>query len=351
MFAVGRWLVQTGRSASAATRAIPAAAQQCRHLSGQPADIDPATVIETARSVYTDHPAAFHAFNIDDIEFKVGRHFVTGEPYPHVYLGDSERSGLLHVTPWSSVSYASFGEKGTLGQQQRFAKSLDGIVSDPMDAEQQVNISGGELGDLSGPNQTTLDYFAWLDLLREKYIDHLTDYIESYSILMKRLGVLVGKNDRDTLHEMMTQVCTQVIRQSNVEDGVPGPEHQFLPHRQKVYYRTQEGQNRQPEIRCELDEELWARGAARKHIPLFDSKGTEIPLSLASLSKGDVISIQTNVTCQLYDIGGNIGAGLRRNVRSVTLLHQANNWKDKSGYRSPFAGHSIPGGAVYEPAP
>lgn len=37
---------------------------------------------------------------------------------------------------------------GTLGQQQRFAKSLDGIVSDPMDAEQQVNISGGELGEL-----------------------------------------------------------------------------------------------------------------------------------------------------------------------------------------------------------
>lgn len=36
------------------------------------------------------------------------------------------------------------------------------------------------------------------------------------------LGVLVGKNDRDTLHEMMTQVCTPVIRQSTVEDGVPG---------------------------------------------------------------------------------------------------------------------------------
>ena len=131
---------------------------------------------------------------------------------------------------------------GTLGQQQRFAKSLDGIVSDPMDAEQQVNISGGELGELkniahrssiqmcivlvifllapihmltwsffggprffsgsyhaltttnqpqgelTGANQAALDYFAWLDLLREKYIDHLTDYIESYSILMKRLG-------------------------------------------------------------------------------------------------------------------------------------------------------------------
>jgi hypothetical protein len=133
------------------------------------------------------------------------------------------------------------------------------------------------------------------------------------------------------------------------DDGLPLEEIQFLPFRQKVYFK-QSNQQRAPEIRCELDEEVWARGAARKHIPLFDSKGTEIPLSLASISKGDVISVQTNLTCQLYDIGGNIGAGLKRNVRSITLLHQANRWSANK-YRSPFAGHSIPGGAIYEAAP
>ena len=96
-----------------------------------------------------------------------------------------------------------------------------------------------------------------MEQLREKYIDHLTDYIESYAILMKRLGVLVGKNDRSTLHEMMSQVCTPVIRERTDENGMSNPEDQFLPHRQKVYYRTQDGQQRAPEIRCDLDEELW----------------------------------------------------------------------------------------------
>jgi hypothetical protein len=76
-----------------------------------------------------------------------------------------------------------------------------------MDAEQQVNISAAPLIDESSEiNSATVDYFGWLGLVREKYIDHLTDYIEEYPILMKRLGILVGKNDRDTLRDMMAQV-------------------------------------------------------------------------------------------------------------------------------------------------
>ena len=120
------------------------------------------------------------------------------------------------------------------------------------DAEQQVNVSAADLLNGSvpaGQNMVTLEYFDWLDALREKYIDHLTDHIESYAVLMKRLGVLVGKNDRATLREMMGQVCTQVIRQSTDDDGNVS---KFLPFKQKVYYRNNDGQNRTPEIRCEL---------------------------------------------------------------------------------------------------
>jgi hypothetical protein len=91
-----------------------------RGLSGGPVDtIEPIEVIQTAQSVYTGHPSAFHQFPLNNLEFKVGQHFVTGEPYPHLYVGEEVRSGIMHVTPWSAVNYATFGEKGTLGTQQR----------------------------------------------------------------------------------------------------------------------------------------------------------------------------------------------------------------------------------------
>ena len=38
--------------------------------------------------------------------------------------------------------------------------------------------------------------------VRQKYIDHLTDNIESYSILMKRLQILFKNSDRATLRSV-----------------------------------------------------------------------------------------------------------------------------------------------------
>jgi hypothetical protein len=74
-----------------------------------------------------------------------------------------------------------------------------------------VNIGAGALVDGAGINTATVEYFGWLGLVREKYIDHLTDCIEEYPILMKRLGILVGKNDRETLRDMMAQVWIMFV--------------------------------------------------------------------------------------------------------------------------------------------
>ncbi len=73
-----------------------------------------------------------------------------------------------------------------------------------------MNIGAGPLIDGAGINTATVEYFGWLGLVQEKYIDHLTDHIEEYPILMKRLGILVGKNDRETLRDMMAQVMDRV---------------------------------------------------------------------------------------------------------------------------------------------
>jgi hypothetical protein len=45
-----------------------------------------------------------------------------------------------------------------------------------------------------------------------------------------------------------------------------------------------------------------------------------VPLSEASLYSGDVISVESRMLCNLYDVGGNVGASLKRNLYSVVRL-------------------------------
>ena len=71
-----------------------------------------------------------------------------------------------------------FGENGNIGKQSKFAKSFDGIISDPMEADQEVNLFPEPIREGEAPNQALLDYFAWTNQIRDKYIDHLTDNIE-----------------------------------------------------------------------------------------------------------------------------------------------------------------------------
>jgi len=293
-------------------------------------------LVEAACKVYEEHPLAYHQFPVDEITFSVGEHFVSGGAHPHMHFEGEEFSGIRHVTPWSVVSYATFGEKGTLGQASKFANS--GYVTDPMDAVQQINLCDMDYVDRQAVNANMQSYFEWLEELRQKYIDHLTDNIESYDILMKRLQILFKNADRATLREMIQQICTPVTR------TIPEENTETLNFRQKLYF-NQRDQGRKPLIRCDLDEDMWNQGAVRKHIPLFDSEGVEIPLATASIGSGDIVSVENNIVCQLYDVGGNIGAGLKRNTRAVVLIHQEP--RGGQSYQSPYQ-QSIPGGLVYQ---
>lgn len=275
-----------------------------------------------AEKFYIEHPCSHYQLGVDNVKFNVGEHFISGDPHPHMTLktaGDDAVTGILNVTPFSKSMFCWFGENGNIGKQSKFAKSFDGIISDPMEADQEVNLFPEPIREGEAPNQALLDYFAWTNQIRDKYIDHLTDNIESYPILMKKFGFLLGKGDRETMYEMISQITTSPIKYMKDEYGFEKPDSGYLPMRQKLYFRNQDGR-RSPKIRCDLDQQMKDAGSIRKHIPLYDRYGTEIPLQLASLQRGDIVSVESNMVCQLYDVGGNVGAGLKRNIRSVVRL-------------------------------
>lgn len=302
-----------------------------------------AETIETAQGLYKNHEQSFRKFNVDDIHFKVGSHFINKSPFPEIYYGDAERSGIVHVSPWAKIGFSAFGKSGTLNQKKNFLKGQDAYVTDPTEAEQQVTLTLAPLDGSDGINTEVQDYFDWLEAIREKYIDHLADNVESYDVLRQKLSVLVGK-DREVLRGMLGQICNQVTRTPMNEMHELEPERQTLTYRQKFYFPTQK---KTGQILCDLDQEMLDLGYQRKHIPLFDSAGAEIPLEKSHLAAGDVVSVQSNVTCQLYNIGGNVGAGLRRTMRAAVLLLQKDTGSSGSSYyQSPFSGSAIEGGVV-----
>jgi len=295
-----------------------------------------------AEKFYIEHPSSHYQINTDNIEFKVGEHFISGDAHPHMTLknaGADAVTGILNVTPFSKSMFCWFGENGNIGKQSKFAKSFDGIISDPNEADQEVNLFPEPIREGEAPNQALLDYFSWTNQIRGKYIDHLTDNIEAYPILMKKFGFLLGKGDRETMHEMISQITTSPIRHMKDEYGFEKPDSAYLPMRQKMYFRIQDG--RAPKIRCDLDEQMKDAGSMRKHIPLYDRYGTEIPLQLASLQRGDILSVESNMVCQLYDVGGNVGAGVKRNIRSVVRLRGDENGPSGASASSPFKSFSF----------
>jgi hypothetical protein len=62
--------------------------------------------------------------------------------------------------------------------------------------------------------------------------------------------------------------------------------------------------------------------AAPFSLPRSRRDGHEVPLPEAKLNSGDVVSIESRLVCQLYEVGGNVGCGLRRNLYSVVVLER-----------------------------
>jgi len=57
---------------------------------------------------------------------------------------------------------------------------------------------------------------------------------------MKKFGFLLGKGDRETMYEMISQITTSPIKYMKDEYGFEKPDSGYLPMRQKLYFRNQE---------------------------------------------------------------------------------------------------------------
>lgn len=295
---------------------------------------------EKAKEFYNEHPRSHYNIAMDDIVFKVGSHFVTGEPHPQISLVSTvEPTGLLNVTPFAKTRYSWFGERGNLGKKSHFAKTFDGVISDPMDAQQEINLFPESLqGGSERDNQALLDYIDWMENIRKKYVEHLASNVREYPILFRKLGFLLERDDPETLHEMVSQLTHSPIKYQKDEYGQVKPDTSFVPFKQNLYFRDANRASK-ARIRCEMDTQMAEQGGVRRHVPLYDRFGTEIPLSEAKINPGDVISVENNITCQLYDIGGNVGAGLRRNLRSVVWLRSDETSEGRE--ESPFKDYTF----------
>ena len=211
--------------------------------------------------------------------------------------------------------------------------------------------------------------------LQAKYIEHLCSNIEAYPSLRRKFAVLVGT---DSLKEMLAQVVVPPVKCGGARGahrrGARPPAAQ-VPARRERRRRPDGalpavppedvlpgfGEVRPPParapggmgpptphhpryntpVRCTLDAEMLDKGLVRKYFPVFDRNGTEIPLSQVRINRGDICSVQTLLTCQLWDIGGNTGAGFKRGIKSITVLRRASEGggDDAAKFeKSPFDG-------------
>lgn len=204
-----------------------------------------------------------------------------------------------------------------------------------MDASNEISLSSNPLSnDEQDHNSQMMSYFEWLTGLREKLVDHLTDNVEQYPSLMKKFNILVSKNDQETLREMISSITTKPVKYQKDEYGYELTDSPFISYRGKLYFYS-EDKAKSATVRCDLDLEMREKNYVRKHIPVFDRHGVEIPLEEVIIGSGDVISIENIIQCQLYDIGGNIGAGLKRIMRSVVILRQADK-ANRRATKSPY---------------
>lgn len=263
-----------------------------------------AAVQPSAKSddLYRGSAQAFFNFPVEQIEFRVGEHFLhPGEPHPMLYFADNTEPGLLHLAPPAPAIYCWFGERGNMGKKRMFLPNQPEIT-DPWEAEQEVSIK------ITSP--LAQEYVEWLEEIQNKFVDHLLANTHTY----KKLKKFEGKNP-DILRDM----AVPLVKYSKDDDEKPIEGTGYLSWRQRMYNKSE----RQPNVRCSLDTEMAQQGGVRRHIPMYTLTGAEVPLSDIRIYPNDIISVQNNIMCGLWGIGNAVGFKLRRNLRSVTLMEEA----------------------------
>eukprot|EP00052_Salpingoeca_macrocollata_P000895 m.22841 g.22841 ORF g.22841 m.22841 type:complete len:326 (-) comp10953_c0_seq1:44-1021(-) len=289
-----------------------------------------------ADSYYRAIDQAFFNFPIENIRFEVGEHFVSKNPHPMIFAtSDAKEPGLLHASPFALSIFSYFGEKGNLGKKLGFGP---GTVPDLESAEQEIGISAASL-DGEGQNEVVLQYFKWLEAIQAKLLDHLLENSSAYPALHQKINTLKHKNySEELLRQMISNDGSGLVKLLKDEGKNPIPGTEFLQFKQKVYYRASPEQAQKAKVYTAVDQDMLAKGYVRRHVPLYDSESKEVPLETARIQRDDIISVQSNITCNLYSVGGRVGFGLRRNLRSVVLLHSVHQTEPAtSAPKSPFA--------------
>eukprot|EP00051_Salpingoeca_urceolata_P026775 m.478648 g.478648 ORF g.478648 m.478648 type:complete len:336 (+) comp21191_c0_seq1:215-1222(+) len=307
-----------GRGALVARQAAGAAAwvPSSRGLAVQaePAEGDELpTLVEQFRS----HPLCFRNFPIEDIQFAVGEHFVSKKPHPHVYKNseclEDGRQGLHHVTPLGVSIFSYFGPNGNLGKEMHFPSGTQ-KVTDLAKAEQEVYVTSKPLPGSEAVNMEMRDYFDWLQQVQDKYLQHLTESYNEYPALERKFANYPTK-DPVMLAELMGVDMSGAVKHLKSPEGDASTDEQFIGFKQRMYFP-----NGGIDPVTEGDFQMKGLGLRRRHVPLYNRLGEEVPIEQATLNPMDVVAVECNITCNLWEIGRNVGYGLRRNLRSVTVV-------------------------------
>lgn len=294
-----------------------------------------ASFLDSARLKYKTSPQSFYNLPLDKIDFAVGLSFKANEPTPQLVFDKKVRaSGLLHSTPFANVVFPKFSDKGTYGTKFDFGKDKKGEITDPADAELQINVSvsGFEGEDV---NEDMLQYAKWLQGIKEKYARHLTDNLKEYPNLKKRFGFL-EKSGTATVVEALLQSSSELFKP--MKDKLTKeelPNRQFVSFKQKLFWKTTD-EAKKPQTYCDFDVESLNKGLYRNHVPLYDCHGKEVPVPEAVLHHGDIAAVQAYLVPNLWEIGSNVGWGIRFRMRSVTLLATNPRTSESNEATAPF---------------
>lgn len=278
------------------------------------------SLLAVGRNAYNSSEISFKHFPVEDIDFSIGANSYSKDPLPHLTIKKVVRPyGLQHATPFSYMYFPKFRAEGNLGMPFDFGGMKKGDITDPADAELSLSLSIKGLSLNEERNEDMVAYIKWNKAIHEKLAIHLATNLSAYPVLKKRFHFFQSKSP-ELLVEALLQATSDPCRiLKDKETGTPKPDSEHLSFKQKLYAKVA---NISGEVKtyCPLDVEQVSRGYYRRHVPVYDFKGTEIPVPDVDLKHGDIVSVQTWLTCGVWEIGGSAGWGIRRRMRSVTIL-------------------------------
>jgi hypothetical protein len=271
-----------------------------------------------AAASYEKNSQSYTCFPVEKIEFRVEAPEGKRSAFPQLHFDGKSEFGLTHVVPFAKILYAKFGANGNYGRPRGYAP---GNVDSFQEAEQSLTVTNRKF-EARGINPLIQGYFDWIAAIENKLIDHVADNLDAYPTLKSKFASLAESNGSE-LKAVIASSLVKSIIPSKVPVGETrnyNPDEKLLQLRQKLYVRASPDRLANARPRTELDASALKEGFVRRHIPLYNANGQEIPVEQSDLRNFDIVSAQITLNGNLYDAGSRIGFGLRKNIRSVVFL-------------------------------